>query len=85
MRTALRPKEHDYRTVILSADDERAEAVAAVLAGECHSALPEALVRALANALSEADEIIATPTVVDAASPHRDRENTSSGGLPGVR
>jgi hypothetical protein len=77
-RTALRPKEHDYRTVILSVDDEQAEAVAAVLAGERYSALPEGIARALANAVAEADESIATPTVVDTAAPPAEAHGESS-------
>lgn len=63
-QTGSRPREHDYRTVILSVDDEQVVGAAAILAGDRYVPLREGIVRALTRQLVEsAGE--ATATIVD--------------------
>ena len=72
-RTALRPKEHDFRTVVLSVDGERAIAAAAVLAGDGPATLREPLTRRLARTLAELTDVAATVVEPDLArtQPHQ--------------
>lgn len=53
-KTAWRPKEHDFRTVILAADDQHVIAAAAVLVGERYAPLGEEVARTLARKLADA-------------------------------
>jgi hypothetical protein len=63
MRTNVRPREQDYRTVILSVDDERVVGAAAVLVGERYASLRERLVRSLARSMLEGHDTTAAPTL----------------------
>jgi hypothetical protein len=67
-RTALRPRDHDYRTIVLSVDGERAIAAAAVLAGDGVATLPESLTRSLARVLSEGGGATTTSVEQDRAA-----------------
>jgi hypothetical protein len=57
IRTAVRPKEHDYRTILLSVDGDEALGAAAVLAGERPTPMRESWVRQLARTLMEAGDL----------------------------
>jgi hypothetical protein len=67
-RTALRPRDHDYRTIVLSVDGERAVAAAAVLAGDGAATLPESLARSLARVLLEGGDAMTTRVEQDRAA-----------------
>jgi hypothetical protein len=54
--TVMRSKEHDYRTLILSVDDEEVLAAAAIQAGEGYQTLSESLLRSLAHGLSSRND-----------------------------
>jgi hypothetical protein len=57
IRTAVRPKERDYRTVLLSVDGGEPLGAAVVLAGERPTVMREAWVRQLARSLVETGDL----------------------------
>jgi hypothetical protein len=57
IRTAVRPKEQDYRTILLSVDGDQPLGAAAVLAGERPTIVREAWVRQLARSLVETGDL----------------------------